>query len=75
MPRRIPALVYGDDLEVRRVFDGGQIQRKGVRTFISEIFAGEFLGLKACHERYYEVLFGPVLLVISIPTPTPSTIA
>ena len=62
MPRRIPALVYGDDLEVRRAFDGGQIQRKGVRTFISEIFAGEFLGLKACHERYYEVLFGPVLL-------------
>jgi transposase InsO family protein len=62
LPRRIPDLVYGDDVERRRVYDGGQIQRRGVRTFISEIFAGEDLGLKACDERYYEVLFGPVLL-------------
>jgi putative transposase len=62
MPRGIPALVYGDDLEVRKVYDGGQLQRKGVRTFISEIFAGEWLGLRACNERYFEVLYGPVLL-------------
>jgi putative transposase len=62
MPRRIPALVYPDDVEVRRVYDGGQIQRRCVRTFISEIFAGELLGLKPCDDRYSEVLFGPVLL-------------
>jgi len=62
MPRRIPALVYGDEVEVRKVYDGGQLQRKGVRTFISELFAGEWLGLRACDERYFEVLYGPVLL-------------
>jgi transposase InsO family protein len=62
MPRRVPALVYGDDVEVRKVYDGGQLQRKGLRTFISELFAGEWLGLRACDERYFEVLYGPVLL-------------
>ena len=62
MPRRVPALVYGDDVEVRKVYDGGQLQRKGVRTFISELFAGEWLGLRAGDERYFEVLYGPVLL-------------
>lgn len=62
MPRRVPELVYDDNVEVRRIYDGGQLQRKGVRTFISEIFAGELLGLSACDERYFEVFFGPVLL-------------
>ncbi len=34
----------------------------GARTFISEIFAYEWLGLRALDERYFEVLYGPVRL-------------
>ena len=32
------------------------------RTFISEIFAYEWIGLRALDERYFEVLYGPVRL-------------
>ena len=32
----------------------------GERTFVSEIFAYEWMGLRALDERYYEVLYGPV---------------
>jgi hypothetical protein len=35
---------------------------RGVRTFISEVFAYEWLGLRALDERYFEVLYGPVRL-------------
>ncbi len=33
---------------------------KGERTFISEIFAYEWMGLRALNERYFEVLYGPL---------------
>ena len=35
---------------------------RGARTFVSEIFAYEWLGLRALDERYFEVLYGPVRL-------------
>lgn len=62
MPRRVPELEYGDDVEVRRVAPHGDLQLHGERTFISEIFAHERLGLRPLDERYREVLYGPVLL-------------
>jgi putative transposase len=62
MPRRIPELDYGDDLEVRRISQQGSLKMHGERTFISEIFAYEWLGLRALDERFYEVLYGPVSL-------------
>jgi putative transposase len=60
MPRRIPELEYGDDVEVRRVSQQGSIKIDGERTFISEIFAREWMGLRALDERYFEVLYGSV---------------
>ena len=51
MPRRVPELEYGDDIEVRRVSQQGSVKMRGVRTFISEIFAYEWLGLRALDER------------------------
>jgi hypothetical protein len=33
---------------------------KGERTFVSEIFAYEWMGLRALDERYCEVFYGPV---------------
>ena len=62
MPRRIPELEYPEDTLVRRVSQQGSIKMKGERTFISEIFAYEWMGLRALDERYYEVLYGPVKL-------------
>ena len=62
MPRRIPALVYDDDVAVRRVSQQGSLRMKGQRTFLSEIFAYERIGLRALDERYFQVLYGPVTL-------------
>jgi transposase InsO family protein len=61
-PRRVPALVYGDALSVRRVSQHGGVKWRGERTFISEVFAYEELGLKPVDERWLEVYYGPVRL-------------
>jgi putative transposase len=60
MPRRVPELEYADDVAVRRISQQGSLKMHGERTFISEIFAHEWMGLKALDERYFEVLYGPV---------------
>jgi putative transposase len=60
MPRRVPELEYGNDVVVRRISQQGSLKWHGERTFISEIFACEWLGLRALDERYSEVLYGPV---------------
>jgi putative transposase len=62
MPRRLPELEYGDDVQVRRISQQGSLKWKNERTFISEIFAYEWLGLRAVNERCQEVLYGPVRL-------------
>jgi putative transposase len=53
-------LDYGDDVVVRRISQQGSLKWHGERTFISEIFAYEWLALRALDERYSEVLYGPV---------------
>jgi putative transposase len=60
MPRRVPDLEYPDDIVVRRISQQGSLKWKGERTFVSEIFAYEWMGLRALDERYLEVLYGPV---------------
>jgi transposase InsO family protein len=60
MPRRVPELDYGDDITVRRISQQGSLKMHGERTFISEIFAYEWLGLRALDERYFQVFFGPM---------------
>jgi putative transposase len=60
MPPRMPELEYGDDTVVRRISQQGSLRMKGERTFISEIFAYEWIGLRALNERYFEVLYGPL---------------
>lgn len=62
MPRRLPDLVYDDDVQVRRISQQGSLKWKCERTFLSEIFAYEWIGLRALDERYFEVLYGPVRL-------------
>lgn len=60
MPRRVPELEYGEDVMVRRISQQGSLKVNGERTFVSEIFAHEWMGLRALDERYSEVLYGPV---------------
>lgn len=59
-PRRVPELRYDEKLEVRRISQQGSLKWKGERTFISELFAYEYLGLKTVDERWREVLYGPL---------------
>jgi putative transposase len=60
MPRHVPELDYGEDVMVRRISQQGSLKVNGERTFVSEIFAYEWIGLRALDDRYSEVLYGPV---------------
>jgi putative transposase len=60
MPRRVPELHYDQDTAVRRISQQGSLKWNGVRTFVSEIFAYEWLGLRALDERTFAVLYGPL---------------
>lgn len=62
MPRRMPELEYGDDVMVRRISQQGSLKMNGERTFVSEIFAYEWLGLRALDQRFFEVLYGPLTI-------------
>jgi putative transposase len=61
-PRRVPELEYGDLMETRRISQHGGLKWNGERTFISEVFAYETLGLRAIDERWVEVYYGPIRL-------------
>jgi putative transposase len=61
-PRRVPQLEYGGDLEVRRVSQQGSLKWKGERTFISEVFSHEPLGLQALDDRWLQIYYGPIQL-------------
>lgn len=52
MPRRVPEL-YGDHVEVRRVSQEGSLKMREERTFISEIFAHEWLEPRALGEQLF----------------------
>ncbi len=60
MPRRVPELHYDEETAVRRISQQGSLRFHGVRTFVSEIFASEWLGLSALDERTWEVKYGPI---------------
>jgi len=61
-PRRASELEYDDSTEVRRVSQQGSVKWKGERTYISEVFRYEPLGLKPLDERWLRVYYGPVEL-------------
>src|SRR5271154_5457016 len=61
-PRRVPEVEYDADVAVRRISEKGGLKWKGERTFVSETFAYEYVGLRASHDRYYEVLYGPLVV-------------
>ena len=61
-PRRVPEVAYDAGVHVRRVAANGALNWKHQRYFVSEIFGGQALGLRPSHDRYYEVLYGPLCI-------------
>jgi len=61
-PRRVPEVEYDSGVLVRRVMKKGQLYWKGKEVFVSKIFRGQSLGLRASHDRYYEILYGPLVI-------------
>lgn len=61
-PRRVPEVEYEAGTLIRRISQKGEMKWKGERTFLSEVFAHEAIGLRPNDERYCEVLYGPVLV-------------
>lgn len=56
-PQCLPVPEYDTDMHVRSVFPHGDICWKSQRTFLSETLAGERVGLRADHDRFYTVFF------------------
>lgn len=61
-PRRVPEVQYDSGVAVRRISDKGGLKFQGERMFVSEIFGGEWLGLRVYDDRYHEVLYGPLVI-------------
>lgn len=59
-PRRVPEVSYDSDMHVRRSSQKGDLNWKGKRFFVSEIFGGQRLGLRPSHDRFFEVFYGPL---------------
>ena len=62
MPRRVPEVEYDAGVAVRRISESGDLNWKGERIFVSEIFEHEYLGLRPSCDRYSEVLYGPLVI-------------
>jgi hypothetical protein len=52
----VPERAYDEAIQLRRIWQQGSWQGKGERTFVSEVFADEYLGLRAVEKRCCEVL-------------------
>jgi len=59
-PRRVPEIEYPAEMLVRRVSQQGSIRWRGQRTYISEVFGHEPLGLKPADGRWFELYYGPL---------------
>jgi transposase InsO family protein len=62
LPARIPEVTYPDDYLVRRISGKGDMKVGGQRTFLSEVLATEWVGLRAVDDDLYEVYWSSVML-------------
>ena len=79
-PARVPEPEYGSALLVRRVDCTGHFSWTHENVFLSEVLAGERVGLEAVDDRYYRIYFAAVALalfdsrqlrVMRMPPPSP----
>jgi transposase InsO family protein len=61
-PRKLPELHYPDDYELRRASCHGHIKWRNRSTYITEVLAGEVVGLTQVSDDNWDVYFGPIRL-------------
>lgn len=61
-PCKLPEVEYPKQMLQRRVSSAGQFKWKHVDPFITQVLAGERIGLLEVDDDLYEVYFGPVML-------------
>ena len=59
---RLPELEYPAGVHLRRISQQGSVKWKSERTFISEVLAYEYVGLREIRDDRLEVWFGPLLV-------------
>ncbi len=62
MPRKLPQIEYPGHYEVRRVSNNSGIRWFNVRIPVSQILAGEYIGLEEIDDGLWDVYFGPIWL-------------
>lgn len=61
-PLVLPEMVYPDDMQVRWVKKQGDIWWKGRHVYLSDVLAGELVGLRQVAEDRWDIYFGPIRL-------------
>ena len=64
LPRRLPAMVYPEGFELRRVSRHGQIRWRRRLFFVSETLHRQVVGLKSAGSGCWDLYFGPALLAV-----------
>ena len=59
---RLPELEYPAGAQLRWVSQQGSVKWKSQRTFLSEVFAREAVGLIEVDQDYFQVYYGPLLV-------------
>jgi transposase InsO family protein len=61
-PARLPELVYPGGVQMRRISQQGSLKWRCERTYLSEVFGHEWVGLLETEEEFFEVYYGPLLI-------------
>ena len=62
LPATLPPPVYPATCEVRRVYSSGELSWQGHRIWLSDVLAGEEVGLTEVADGYWSIAFGPVTI-------------
>ncbi len=62
MPSKLPDIMYPDHFELRKVQPVGTIKWRGSHVWLTEVLAGETVGLTETDNGRWDVFFGPVRL-------------
>ncbi|MEZ5357820.1 MAG: leucine zipper domain-containing protein [Candidatus Zixiibacteriota bacterium] len=61
-PEILPEMGYPDDMVTRKVHHQGDIKWKGKHLYLTEILAGQTIGLRQVTEQRLDIYFGPIRL-------------